>query len=476
MARQILVDILAKTKNFGKGIDQAQSKLQRFGSRAGKLGSTLSRNVTLPIIGAGVAAVKMGSDLVESQDAAISIFGKSGKAIIKWANQLESAFGLSRKEALDMVNQFRAVTKNSKLTDQQMLKLAERAADVGSLFNTASTEVGERFRAALTGSGEVLEKFGVNTKVTGAGLTKFAKSLGKTTRELTEAEKQQGIYNVIMDQTTKAQGNAKQTADTFAGSLRIMKADGKRAGETFGLALLPVLVPLAKTVAKLAKRFGNLSKGTQENIIKVALFVAAIGPLLKTLQAGIFVVKGLSVALAFLAANPIVLAIGAIAALGVGLVLLWRRSRTFRNIVRGVFRTVGHVVSTVWRNIIRPIFNSWISAIRTVIDLIRKAVNVSRGIGRGISRTFGGVLSKLPFFQTGGVVPGSPGQPRLAMVHGGERIVPRGREMTTQRPMRTTVELRVIGSGGLAEFLQREIRIGNIQIFDSTGQMVTVNR
>ena len=93
--------------------------------------------------------------------------------------------------------------------------------------------------------------------------------------------------------------------DTTTGSLMKLKSATEGLAISFGEVLSPFVQEAAAFVAALAIRFSKLSGPTKQIIVVVAALVAAIGPL-------IFVIGSLTVALGFLAANPIVLIITAI--------------------------------------------------------------------------------------------------------------------------------------------------------------------
>lgn len=95
---------------------------------------------------------------------------------------------------------------------------------------------------------------------------------------------------------------------------------------------------------------------------------------------------------------------------------------------------------------------------------------ITGGLGN-IASAVGGFLG----FDTGGVVPGPKGAPQLAVVHGGETIVPTHNMAAMQRLSDTprgsvsgggptTLVVQFSGGGGLAELVQHEIRAGNIRL------------
>lgn len=90
----------------------------------------------------------------------------------------------------------------------------------------------------------------------------------------------------------------------------------------------------------------------------------------------ILVIKGLGLALKFLFTNPIGLAILALVAIGVALYMAWKRSETFRNIVKGAMNAVKDVAVAVGNWFAGPFvrfFTETIpNAFRTVLDWVKR--------------------------------------------------------------------------------------------------------
>jgi len=72
---------------------------------------------------------------------------------------------------------------------------------------------------------------------------------------------------------------------------------------------------------------------------------------------------------AVMEANPIVLVVLAIAALAAGLVVAYKKSETFRNIVQGAWQGIQSAALTVWNNVLKPVFNGIVSAVKVVGDI-----------------------------------------------------------------------------------------------------------
>lgn len=83
-------------------------------------------------------------------------------------------------------------------------------------------------------------------------------------------------------------------------------------------------------------------------------------------------------------ANPIGLVVVALVALGAGLVLAWKKSDTFRNIVTGAFKAVGRGVLTlasVWLQGMRGMVNIYLGFVGAVVSGAAKALGWVPGVG-----------------------------------------------------------------------------------------------
>ncbi|MFB9925991.1 phage tail tape measure protein [Amycolatopsis halotolerans] len=100
------------------------------------------------------------------------------------------------------------------------------------------------------------------------------------------------------------------------------------------------------------------------------------------------------------------------------------------NVVHGVgdafsnaFTWVKNIIKDVW-DFIKPIFDAIGKAIGWVSDALG-------GVGKTIGNAFSGIAHFFGF-DDGGFVPGAPGQPMLAVVHGGEYVVSNAMQAGTQ--------------------------------------------
>lgn len=127
------------------------------------------------------------------------------------------------------------------------------------------------------------------------------------------------------------------------------KVAWKNLEETIGLKLMPVIGKLAnfatQTLIPALVKTGTWIKNNRSWLEPLA---AVVGGIILAWRAWAIAQAALNLVMD---ANPILLVITALAALGAGLVIAYKKSETFRAIVKASF----HVLQEVWDNIIKPV-------------------------------------------------------------------------------------------------------------------------
>ncbi|MGC5531566.1 phage tail tape measure protein [Streptomyces sp. SR-10] len=104
--------------------------------------------------------------------------------------------------------------------------------------------------------------------------------------------------------------------------------------------------------------------------IAIGLVTAVFSVYRAAILVGTAVTNGFAAAQAFLTAvmnaNPIILAITAIVALGAALVIAYKRSETFRNIVQSVWSAIKTGAMWLWTNGLKPMFDNFMVGLRAV--------------------------------------------------------------------------------------------------------------
>ena len=134
--------------------------------------------------------------------------------------------------------------------------MVQLAGDMASFHDQDPTEMLETLRSGLSGEAEPLRKFGV-LLTRRRSSRRPTRGIAKKGAELTEAQKVQARYALIMEQTTKAQGDFARTSDSVANQQRTLTAETENTTAAFGQALLPAMQALQTVIGGLIGVFGG---------------------------------------------------------------------------------------------------------------------------------------------------------------------------------------------------------------------------
>lgn len=410
-------------------------------------------------------AVASASDLNETVSKSRTIFGPAAAAMEKWATGAASALGQSKRGALDAAATFGNLfvqlgtgTGDAAKLSRQMVELA---SDFASFHNADPTAVIESMTAAFRGEYDAVQRFVPTINAARVEQEALAMTGKRVAAELTAQEKALATQKLLMEGAGAAAGDFARTSDSLANRQRTVAAQMENVKTSIGNALLPVMAALTSAVSILMTWWTNLSPAGKELVGVIVAMAAAVAGVIAAVKTWTIVQGILN---ATLLANPVALVIAAVAALAAGLVVAYRNSETFRNIVDGAFRVVrasieavvrvgGQVVAFFtqnWGLILAPLtgglsllfqhFDKVRDVIAAVVDWLKKLPGfIDKALGPldellgkvgsiagKVGGAVGGVLGKikLPSFDVGGVVPGRIGEPRLLVAHGGETILP----------------------------------------------------
>lgn len=183
------------------------------------------------------------------------------------------------------------------------------------------------------------------------------------------------LSNAISNCDGTALGMAETMQDNLAGQLTILKSQLEELAISFGEMLMPVIREVVTWIQGFVDKLNSMDEGTREMILKIGLFVAALGPVLivigKVISAiGTILTIVPKVASAFgavktafaalsavFAANPIGLVIAAVAALIAIFVTLWNKCDGFREFWINLWQGIKDFFVNIWQGI-QSVFSS----------------------------------------------------------------------------------------------------------------------
>lgn len=283
LGRSLTILLQADTSRLASDLMGAQSSLAKFGAKV----ESYSRQATIALAGVGAAAfsvVNSASDLNESISKTGVIFGDSAKEIEAFAATASKELGLSKRAALDAAANFAILGQGAGLTGKDLTAfstdLTGLAADLASFNNTTTDEAITALAAGLRGEAEPLRRFGVLLSAAAVEAKAVELGLAKTTKEVSDQDKVLARQALILEQTTKQQGDFARTADGAANKQRILAAEVENARAKIGEGLVPAYQALLEQLIPVASYIGE----NADLMTKLGGAIAAVAAVVITLN------------------------------------------------------------------------------------------------------------------------------------------------------------------------------------------------
>ena len=300
-------------KDVGETSSQQAQKVKNDWKETGEaltsLGKTLSLSISAPLTAAGVASVKLASDLTETLGKTEVVFGNLSDTVIAWSETSVESMGLAQETALNMASTYGDLGTAMGLSVDEAanmsMSLVKLGADMASFKNISIERANVALQAVYTGETESLKAMGI--VMTEANLEQFAMAQGceKTYKSMSQTEKVMLRYKYVMSMTTNAQGDFVRTGDSLANQSRKLGENIKQLGASFGKTLEPSITSAISTINGLVSWISGLDDGVKRVIITVAEIVAAVPVIITAIGGIITVVDKLKVAFVGLMANPV---------------------------------------------------------------------------------------------------------------------------------------------------------------------------
>jgi hypothetical protein len=342
-ARKIVIEFLGKDSGAGKTASDLEKKFGTLGARMNKVGVVAGRTLAAGLVLAGAAAVKAGQAAADDELAQAKLAQTLQKAtgarasdiagVEDWITAQGKALGIADDELRPAISKLAVATGD--LGEAQ--RLAALAMDVSAGSGKSLDQVVTALQKAQNGSVGGLSRLGVATK-NAAGETKSFDEIQK-------------------DLAKTYTGAAAKAADTTAGKQKILQVRFQELQEEIGLRLQPALIKLTSAGMQVVdwisrnQTIAGVLVGTLGGLLAITWAttkaIAAWTAITKIAAAAQIVFTNVQWALNLaMAANPIGLVVLGIVALVAILVVAYKKSETFRNIVNGAFGAVAKAAKT----------------------------------------------------------------------------------------------------------------------------------
>ncbi len=303
----LLVRIVGDNAEFDTAIDKSQKKFVKFEKSALKIGKNLTKFVTLPILGIGLASIKAASDAEETAALFGTVFRDISDDAAAMAKDLQENYLLSRQESQKLLGSTGDLLTGFGFTQEAALDLSGQvnrlAADLASFRNIegGAARASEALTKALLGESEQAKALGIVIRQDSKEYIELVKHFMEAEGATLLQAKALTALKISLDQSKNAIGDIDRTQESAANRMRETTNAIKDLAVTLGNDFLPVAVDVLEGITALARRLDDMDDGTRKVVVSVALAAAAIGPLLIALSKTITAVRILRAA--FIALN-----------------------------------------------------------------------------------------------------------------------------------------------------------------------------
>ncbi len=411
MASSIVVNILGNASNFISATNSAQSGMDKWAARAGKAGLAIGG----ALAGAATAAVKSAAD----QSAAISAWTQvTNKQMDAQQQSIARSLNLSQADYAKSYTTLSALYQSNGIAQAEANKMAaaglKTAADAAAFGNTTVGEAVEAQAGLLKGSGELWEKYSVSIKASDvADRVKEARIKGLTAaqqkqwaslsklepaeRKLLKAKLEAAMPSEKATEATVRYALSQEKAALFLGqatkessSLESRQQKLAATVEDFKAKLGTGLLPI---VEKFVGKLQSAAEWVAANETKTKIFVGVLAGFAAVCLTVVGVVKTIALVQkawnavmiatnVIMFANPITLVVVALVALAAGLVIAYKKSETFREIIDKAMRAVRNVTIDV----IKFVVDKFLWYAETILWAASKAFGWVPGLGGKLKR------------------------------------------------------------------------------------------
>jgi len=250
--RTLTVNIVGRTDSVDKAFKRVSKGSSLMSDRLAK-GLKMGGLAFAALGGAAIAAartlgpmIQKAADIEESLSKNKVLFGEASVAVEKWSERTTKSLGISRREALEAVGNFGALTHAMGMSGEEgskmSMQLVDLAADMASFNNASPEETLTAIAAGLRGENEPLRRFGVLLDAATLKTKALEKGLISSTKDaLTPQTKALAAYSEILGQTEVQQGDFQRTSDGLANQQKLLAATWDDLQASIGEKLRPAL-------------------------------------------------------------------------------------------------------------------------------------------------------------------------------------------------------------------------------------------
>lgn len=278
----LVVRIGADTRDLNKALGRVQRNMRSMTGNLQRMGESLSRSVTLPIVAIGAAAVKSAADLETLETSFVSLTGGADQAAQMMAqlNEFTAKTPFQIEAVAKSARQLIASGTGVSEVNDQLRFLGDIAATTGNSIDEIAAifaKVNAKGKVELENLNQLAERgipiFEALSEATGLPADKLGAG-AVSVRKFNE------VLKGFAEEGGFAEGAMERLSQTATGKFSTAMDNLKIAGASLAENILPKVSEMLDKITSLAQGFTRLDPGIRDLIVNFGLLAAAIGPVL----------------------------------------------------------------------------------------------------------------------------------------------------------------------------------------------------
>jgi hypothetical protein len=284
-AASLVVRISADINDFSTKLNKMTRDVDRAGDKIAGIGKKLTLGITLPVAAAAVALSKMAAENEDAAGRMERVFGHAAAAMDGSIKEMMRSIPEAETELQQM-----AVSVQNALLGMDLApdKASNMSAAVLKLsgdlaaFNHESSIAGaeEALVRGLEGKTKGLLQYGIAISEAEIKQRAFKMGILSAGNELTQTGTALASYSLILERTSRIQGEAARTADQNGKQFAFLKRDLTELADSVSGIVLPAMSGLARSARDLVADLREVPPETVKLVFQFAAAAAVIGPVI----------------------------------------------------------------------------------------------------------------------------------------------------------------------------------------------------
>lgn len=262
-------DMRRELNRLQRDVKKSTNKMTGAFAKMGKAVKILMAAVVVrEIARASGFLLKLASDAEEMQGKSKVVFGKFRADVVKELTAFGDAVGRSSFELEQMASTVQDTFVPLGFSRGEAAKLSvaltKLAVDTASFNNASDVGTMEAFKSTLVGNHETVRRFGVVIDQAAIKQELFNMGIKGGINTATNAQKVQARLNLITDGVADANGDAADTAGSFANETRALVAELKE----LAIGIMENVLPAATVIVD---ALGKATKATKEFLVEMGM-------------------------------------------------------------------------------------------------------------------------------------------------------------------------------------------------------------